>query len=89
MNSLRYKTLLSYLPGMASVVNSFTSERVQVAVFDRLISALEEKTESDTSSGKQGKNIKADAGTTEASSGELEHDIVEGGSIHSVTDTDS
>jgi hypothetical protein len=37
----RYKTLLSYLPGMATVVNSFQSAAVQQVVFEELLSALE------------------------------------------------
>ncbi len=83
MNSTRYKTLLSYLPGMASVVNSFQSEQVQLAVFDRLISALDEKAElsetppvSKSSRAVNGREGKA------ASAEEIEHDLVEGDSIH-------
>lgn len=40
MAPCRYKALLSYLPGMATVVNSFQSPDVQKAVFDELLRAL-------------------------------------------------
>jgi hypothetical protein len=36
----RYKTMLSYLPGMATVVNAFDSPVVQEAVFKDLMQAL-------------------------------------------------
>ena len=89
MNNLQYKTLLSYLPGMASVVNSFNSEQVQVAVFDRLISALEERNESsNSSSGTRSIKQKSSAEVAETASAELEHDIIEGGSIHAGIDAD-
>jgi len=88
-NSLQYKTLLSYLPGMASVVNSFNSEQVQVAVFDRLISALEQRTETTTSPVKiQEGNAKIATASAKAPSDELEQDLIEGDSIHSVIDSE-
>ncbi len=40
MNAARYKLLLSYLPGMASIVNSFQSPDVQKAVYESLMEAL-------------------------------------------------
>ncbi|MBL4883026.1 MAG: hypothetical protein JKY95_00640 [Planctomycetaceae bacterium] len=90
MDSLQYKTLVSYLPGMASVVNSFNSEQVQIAVFDRLITALEKKSETVAvaSGGRSSGEAKADT-VPEASSGELEHDLVEGESIHAIIDADN
>ncbi len=85
MNSSRYKTLLSYLPGMAAIVNSFQSEQVQLAVFDRLIEALDEKTEvPENAPSAKGKS----KGSADALADELEHDIVEGESIHAVIDSD-
>lgn len=47
MNPLRYKLMISYLPGMASVVNSFQSPDVQKAVFDSLMEALNVKLEAE------------------------------------------
>lgn len=47
MNPLRYKLMISYLPGMAAIVNSFQSPDVQKAVFDSLMEALNEKLESE------------------------------------------
>ena len=87
MNSSRYKTLLSYLPGMAAIVNAFQSEQVQLAVFDRLIEALDEKTE-DSNSSSSGKSRGKAKGNVEIVPDELEHDIVEGDSIHSALDPD-
>ncbi|MDB5391971.1 MAG: hypothetical protein JWM11_7617 [Planctomycetaceae bacterium] len=48
MNPLRYKLMISYLPGMATIVNSFQSPEVQRAVFDSLMEALNVKMESET-----------------------------------------
>lgn len=90
MNSMRYKVLLSYLPGMASVVNSFQSEQVQLAVFDRLISALEEKTDyvETSSTGKSSRSSSSRSSSSlDVSSAELEHELVEGESIHADLDT--
>lgn len=91
MNSMRYKVLLSYLPGMASVVNSFQSEQVQLAVFDRLISALEEKTDyvetSSTGKSSRSSSSRSSSASLDVSSAELEHELVEGESIHADLDT--
>ena len=40
MNAARYKLMLSYLPGMAAIVNSFQSLEVQQAVYASLMEAL-------------------------------------------------
>ncbi|HBN74676.1 hypothetical protein [Rubinisphaera italica] len=77
MSSARYKTLLSYLPGMATVVNSFNSEQVQIAVFDRLISALEERAEFNEAATPT-KKKPPEPGE------EIAHDLVEGDSIHNM-----
>ncbi len=45
MAPCRYKTLMSYLPGMASVVNAFAAPTVQQAVFDELMKALNHRME--------------------------------------------
>jgi len=92
MNSTRYKTLLSYLPGMASVVNSFQSEQVQLAVFDRLISALEEKAELADSppaarSSRSTSRTPASSALEIPGAEEIEHELVEGDSIHADLDT--
>ncbi len=87
MNSSRYKTLLSYLPGMAAIVNAFQSEQVQLAVFDRLIEALDEKTV-ETESSSRGKTSSKSKIAPDIDPEELEHDIVEGDSIHAVIDPD-
>lgn len=40
MNPARYKLMLSYLPGMAAIVNSFQSPEVQRSVYESLMEAL-------------------------------------------------
>jgi len=42
MSSQRYRRLLTNLPSMASVVNSFHSPEVQLSVYRTLIEAMEE-----------------------------------------------
>lgn len=88
MSSLRYKTLLSYLPGMASVVNTFNSPQVQNSVYEKLMEALEAKLQSEGIGAPS--NIPAPgavkrlptAGISITNSGEVAHDLVEGDSIH-------
>ena len=89
-SSSRWRILTAYLPGIASVVNSFQSNDVQVAVYQELMKALDEKTESEempTSASKVrpsrgGKSVSRDTAT--ASDSELAYDIVEGESIHAL-----
>jgi len=82
MSSTRYKILLSYLPGMAAVVNSFESEQVQIAVFDRLINALEEKPEFADSPARTSRETTSRTAEP-VDSTDVEHELVEGDSIHS------
>ena len=85
-NSNRYKVLLSYLPGMATVVNSFDSDAVQQQVYNMLIEALNEKEGfSGINGSKPSRPVVSSNGSskTEASpDAELVHDIVDGASIH-------
>ena len=84
MSPLRYKTLLTYLPGMASVVNAFDSPQVQSNVYDVLMEALDTKLETEG----LGRGIAHSDHRTplshvmSVSNGELAHDLVEGDSIH-------
>lgn len=88
MSSLRYKTLLSYLPGMASVVNTFESPQVQNSVYETLMEALEAKLQSEgigaPSSPPPVRDMKRFTPPVSApiSGGEVMHDLVEGDSIH-------
>ena len=84
MSALRYKTLLSYLPGMASVVNTFQSPQVQNAVYEKLMEALECKLQSEgigpielAALARERKRSLPPAAPTEVT-----HDLVEGDSIH-------
>lgn len=88
MSSLRYKTLLSYLPGMASVVNTFESPQVQNSVYEILIEALEGKLHAEGIGAPNSSPITRDlrrlapvAGSATAN-GEVAHELVEGDSIH-------
>ena len=47
MSSSRWRVLTAYLPGIASVVNSFQSPDVQMAVYQSLMKALDDKTEAE------------------------------------------
>ncbi|MDP1798985.1 MAG: hypothetical protein Q8K78_15940 [Planctomycetaceae bacterium] len=89
----RYKTLLSYLPGMATVVNAFDAPAVQEAVFKDLLQALNLRMEQegvpplprkgDVRSVAELKSLveQVAAGQEE----DLEHDLVSGDSIHAVS----
>ena len=86
MSSLRYKTLLSYLPGMASVVNTFESPQVQNAVYEKLMEALEGKLQSEGIGPSIGsptaRELKRYTPTAVAAAGEIAHELAEGDSIH-------
>ena len=84
MSALRYKTLLSYLPGMASVVNTFQSPEVQNSVYEKLIEALEAKLQSEgigpierTQPSRERKRT-----LPVSDPNEVTHDLIEGDSIH-------
>lgn len=102
MNPARYKLLLSYLPSMASIVNSFQAPDVQRAVYDQLMEALNVRLDAEL----QGVQVSSRKRTSEdgpirnarrTSSAEsdvlstvveLTHDLAEGDSIHAVMDED-
>ncbi len=87
----RYKTLLSYLPGMATVVNAFESPVVQEAVFKDLLLALNLRMEQEgvpplskrdeVRSVADLKSLVEQATATE----DVELDLVSGDSIHAVS----
>jgi hypothetical protein len=82
--------LTAYLPGIASVVNSFHSPEVQMSVYRELMSALDEKTmaEDSTSSarpkGSSSSKSHSDRSATLGGDQELAIDLVDGESIHAV-----
>lgn len=82
MNPLRYKTLLTYLPGMASVVNAFDSPQVQNSVYEILINALDTKLDTEGLGRVAISKDRATADGPPASNGELTHELIEGESIH-------
>ncbi len=47
MSFSRWRVLTAYLPGISSIVNSFQSPEVQLAVYQSLIKALDEKTKAE------------------------------------------
>lgn len=82
MNPQRYKTLLTVLPGMASVVNSFSSPQVQMAVYGMLMEALDSKLAAEG----LGRAMSLDKPLPMplvAPNGDITHDLIEGDSIHS------
>jgi hypothetical protein len=88
MKTARWKVLMAYLPGMASVVNSFQSPQVQLAVFESLMSALDEKTDAEdglaNGSAKPSSARSARRRVEPLSDTELTHDLVDGDSIHAL-----
>ncbi len=92
MSSSRWRVLTAYLPGIASVVNSFQSTEVQMSVYQSLIKALDEKTDAEDAqatakaraSGSRGRLATDRDVTVNASDSELAYDIVDGESIHSL-----
>ena len=91
MSASRWRVLTAYLPGIASVVNSFQSPEVQLAVYQSLMQALDEKTEAEEaqaaaksrspSKGKPATDRETVAGGQDS---ELAYDIVDGESIHAM-----
>ncbi|MEZ6057036.1 MAG: hypothetical protein R3C01_10060 [Planctomycetaceae bacterium] len=96
MSSARYRRLLTNLPSMAAVVNSFQSADVQLAVYQTLIESLDEATSDDSSrestvemsSARSSARRAASRSQSNGSSGSRDDsalaDIVEGDSIHSI-----
>lgn len=89
MSASRWRVLTAYLPGIASVVNSFQSPEVQLAVFQSLMQALDEKTEAEeaqlaAAKSKSRAPKKVEREEVSESDSELAFDIVEGESIHSL-----
>ena len=89
MSSTNYKQLISYMPTMAAVVNSFQSPEVQLIAFQRLIGALEgalnikPPVESGKSSRPAVTSRNGHGHGSSDSDMEITHDLVEGESIHS------
>lgn len=75
MSSGQYRRLLTNLPSMAAVVNSFQSPDVQLAVYRTLIDSLLDATADESSS-----STRMSRGRSR--SGEME--LVEGDNIHSI-----
>lgn len=90
MSSSRWRVLTAYLPGIASVVNSFQSPEVQLAVYQSLITALDEKTDAEDALATAKARASASRGrpaaernvTVGAPDSDLAFDIVDGESIH-------
>ncbi len=90
MSISRWRVLTAYLPGIASVVNSFQSNEVQIAVYQDLMKALDEKTEAEEAqaAAKSRSHSRSKPAEREIASNnsenDLVYDIVEGDSIHSL-----
>ncbi len=78
MSSANYRRLLTNLPSMAAVVNTFQSTDVQIAVYRVLVDALLEAT-ADEIPQTPTKSTKA-----KSRANEVELDLVEGDNIHSI-----
>ncbi|QDU36792.1 hypothetical protein Mal4_10900 [Maioricimonas rarisocia] len=84
MASARYRKLLTNLPSMAAVVNSFESADVQLAVYQELIQALDEVIPAAGDSAVPLNGAAPTSSTSTPDDGEVTHDLVEGDSIHSM-----
>lgn len=93
MSASRWKVLTAYLPGIASVVNSFQSPAVQMEVYQSLIKALEEKVDAEEAyatamrskpSTARSKSLGERDQTPGNAEGELLYDLVEGENIHAL-----
>ena len=91
MSASRWRVLTAYLPGIASVVNSFQSPEVQLSVYQSLMQALDEKTEAEEaqaatkSRSSSRAKLATDHETVNSGNGsELAYDIVDGESIHAM-----
>lgn len=81
MSSQKYRKLLTNLPSMAAVVNSFQSPDVQLEVYRLLVAELEEATEEpggSTSASRSPQRVSRG----DDSQSELAHALVDGDSIH-------
>lgn len=76
MSSGQYRRLLTNLPSMAAVVNTFQSSDVQLAVYRTLIDSLLEATSDD--------GAPSSTKVTRGRSRPGELDLVEGDNIHSI-----
>lgn len=92
MSSSRWRVLTAYLPGIASVVNSFQSPEVQLAVYQSLITALDEKTDAEDAqaaakartASARGRSATERDVVNSSQDSDLAYDIVDGESIHSM-----
>lgn len=92
MSSSRWRVLTAYLPGIASVVNSFQSPEVQLAVYQSLMTALDEKTDAEDAQSAaksrsavgRGRSTTGREGAASSQDSELAFDIVDGESIHAM-----
>ena len=66
MNAARYKLMLSYLPGMAAIVNSFQSSEVQVSVYESLMEALNVRMDAEAPGAGQGSSSRKRTAAAEA-----------------------
>lgn len=87
MSSTSYKKLLSNLPSMAAIVNSFESEQVQIRVYETLIQALEDRNVDQADEPGQSSTLNKSSSVL-LTNGEVTHELVEGDSIHSIGSED-
>jgi hypothetical protein len=84
MSSLRYRRLITNLPSMAAVVNSFQTPEVQRDVFRLLVDAMEDAVAGDDErDGLAGSSTGLRRALRNGKSPEVLADVVEGDSIHS------
>ena len=88
MSSHKYRKLLTNLPSMAAVVNSFQSPDVQLEVYKLLIEQLEEAAGQPSSASATESSSKAPSLQPADDNNELAHELDAGDSIHSISAED-
>jgi len=82
MSTSHYKRLLTVMPSMAAVVNSFQSEEVQQSAFRALMQALDEYDGEKSGRSETIASSRRPARENSPREDDLAHDIAEGDNIH-------
>lgn len=88
MSSLRYRKLLTNLPSMAAVVNSFQSPEVQLEVYRLLVNELEEATTDACAGALLSDSPSKGSSLDSSATAGLAHQLIDGESIHSISAED-
>ncbi len=88
MSSHKYRKLLTNLPSMAAVVNSFQSPEVQLEVYKLLVNELGDAVNEPAAASGSSASVRSNASAEGVADTELAHQLVDGDSIHSISADD-